>query len=134
MKWKLNSLLRERKDVVRIGKMAETWCRNHMGENNKKTYQIYVCYWRCLFEEDTDMGEYDPSEHTIFIYYKNIDNVKELLQTIIHEWTHSLQPLTSKWKEYNETAYSRNPFERAAYSSEKLYSDMWRDIKPKLNK
>jgi len=89
MKWKLNSLLKERKDVVRIGKMAETWCRNHMGENNKKTYQICVCYWRCLFEADTDMGEYDPQEHSIFIYYKNIDNVKELLQTIIHEWTHS---------------------------------------------
>jgi len=60
MKWKLNSLLKERKDVVRIGRMAETWCRKHMGENNKKSYQICVCYWRCLFEEDTDMGEYDP--------------------------------------------------------------------------
>ena len=131
MKWKLNSLLRERKDVVRIGKMAETWCRNHMGENNKKQLKILVTYWKGW---DTDMGQYDPQEHGIFIYYKNIDNVKELLQTIIHEWTHSLQPLTSKWKEYNETAYSRNPFERAAYSSEKLYSQMWADIKHKLNK
>ena len=131
MKWKLNSLLEERKDVVRIGKMAETWCRNHMGENNKKQLKILVTYWKGW---DTDMGQYDPQEHGIFIYYKNIDTVKELLQTIIHEWTHSLQPLTSKWKEYNETAYSRNPFERAAYSSEKLYSQMWADIKHKLNK
>lgn len=134
MKWKLSSNIKERKDIVRIGKMAETWCRTHMGENNKKAYRICVCYWRCLFEDDTDMGEYDPQEHTIFIYYKNISTVKELLQTIIHEWTHSIQPLASKWKEYNEVVYSRNPYEREAYKSEELYSDMWASIKQKLNK
>jgi hypothetical protein len=133
MKWNLNSALNERKDVVRIGKMAETWCRNNMGLNNKKQLQIIVCYWQS-FEGDTDMGEYDPSEHAIYIYYNNIDNVKELLQTVIHEWTHSLQPLTSKWREYNDIAYSRNPFEREAYKSEKLYSDLWKSIKHKLNR
>ncbi len=133
MKWKLNSALNERKDVVRIGKMAETWCRNNMGLNNKKQLQIVVCYWKG-FDGDTDMGEYDPQDHAIYIYYNNIDNVKELLQTIIHEWTHSLQPLTSKWREYNDVAYSRNPFERAAYKSEGLYSELWRSIKHKLNR
>jgi hypothetical protein len=133
MKWKLSSALNERKDVVRIGKMAETWCRNHMGLNNKKQLQIVVCYWKS-FEGDTDMGEYDPQDHSIHIYYNNIANVKELLQTVIHEWTHSLQPLTSKWREYNDIAYSRNPYEREAYKSEALYSQLWQSIKPKLNR
>lgn len=131
MKWKLSSALNERKDVVRIGRMAETWCRHNMGQNNKKQLGILVSYWKGW---DTDMGEYDPQDHAIFIYYNNIDTVKELLQTIIHEWTHSLQPLTSKWKEYNDVAYSRNPYEREAYASEKLYKDMWAVIKHKLNK
>ena len=133
MKWKLSSIINERKDVVRIGRMAETWCRRNMGENNKKKLGIIVSYWKS-FEGDTDMGEYDPQDHAIFIYYNNIGNVKELLQTIIHEWTHSLQPLTSKWKEYNDIAYSRNPYEREAYASEKLYSELWKGIKHKLNK
>lgn len=133
-KWNLNSSVKERKDSVRIGKMAETWLRKYMGENNKKTYKICVVYNTIFWEGCTDMGQYDPQDHTIFIYYKNISNVKELLQTLIHEWTHSLQPLTSKWKEYNSTSYSRNPYERAAYSAEKLYSEMWNEIKPKLNK
>jgi hypothetical protein len=131
MKWKLSSAVKDRKDVVRIGRMAETWCRKHMGENNKKQLGILVSYWKGW---DTDMGEYDPSDHAIFIYYNNIDNVKELLQTIIHEWTHSLQPLTSKWKEYNDIAYSRNPYERQAYASEVLYKELWNVIKHKLNK
>jgi hypothetical protein len=131
MKWKLSSAVKERKDVVRIGRMAETWCRQNMGQNNKKQLGIIVSYWKGW---DTDMGEYDPQDHAIFIYYNNIDNVKGLLQTIIHEWTHSLQPLTSKWKEYNDVAYSKNPFERKAYASEKLYTDMWAVIKHKLNK
>jgi hypothetical protein len=133
MKWNLNSALNERKDVVRIGRMAETWCRNHMGLNNKKQLQIIVSYWKS-FDGDTDMGEYDPQDHAIYIYYNNIDNVKELLQTIIHEWAHSLQPLTSKWKEYNDVAYSRNPFEREAYKAEALYSELWKSIKHKLNR
>lgn len=133
MKWTLNRIISDRNDVVRIGRMAETWCRNNMGSNNKKKYQLETYYFKS-YEGDTDMGEYDPQEHAIYIYYNNIDNVKELLQTIIHEWTHSLQPLTSKWREYNGTVYSRNPFERAAYKSEALYSELWKSIKPKLNK
>lgn len=131
MKWKLNSIILERKDVVRIGKIAETWCRKNMGENNKKQLQIVVTYWKAI---DKIWGEYDPDDHAIFIYYNNIGNVKGLLQTLIHEWTHSLQPLTSKWKEYNSVVYSKNPYEKEAYTSEALYSKMWVDIKQKLNK
>jgi hypothetical protein len=131
MKWSLGSTLKERKDAVRIGRMAETWCKNNMGENNKKKFAILVTYWKGW---DTDMGQYDPEDHAIFIYYNNTNKVKDLLQTIIHEWTHSLQPLTSKWKEYNAVAYSKNPYEKEAYASEKLYSKMWVDIKHKLNK
>lgn len=131
MKWRLGSTLSERQDAVRIGKMAETWCKKHMGQNNKKKFSILVTYWKGW---DSDWGSYDPEDHAIFVYYNNTPTVKDLIQTIIHEWTHSLQPLTSKWKEYNAVCYSKNPFEREAYASEKLYSEMWADIKHKLNK
>jgi hypothetical protein len=131
MKWNLSSKIEDRRDVVRIGRMAETWCRNHMGENNKKKLSLLVTYWKGW---DTDMGEYDPQDHCIFIYYNNTNTVKELLQTIIHEWTHSLQPLTSKWKEYNKMEYNSNPYEKEAYASEVKYKDMWQVIKHKLNK
>ena len=76
MKWKLSSALKDRKDVVRIGRMAETWCRQNMGQNNKKQLGIIVSYWKGW---DTDMGEYDPQDHAIFIYYNNIANVKAVV-------------------------------------------------------
>ena len=80
------------------------------------------------------LNEFFYARGIVIIYYNNIDTVKELLQTIIHEWTHSLQPLTSKWKEYNDIAYSRNPYEREAYASEVKYKELWNVIKHKLNK
>lgn len=133
MKWTLNSVINNRADAVRIGRMAETWCRNHMGENNKKRLGIITVYWKGWKGFET-MGDYDPEDHCIAIYWNNISNVKELLQTIIHEWTHSLQPLTSKWSEYNSHAYHKNPYEKEAYASEVMYSQLWKSIKPKLNK
>ncbi len=112
--------------------MAETWCRKHMGINNRKKLDILVSYRQS--RNLSIVGEYDPQEHEIFVYWDNIDNVKELLQTMIHEWTHSLQPLTSKWSEYTAEAYSRNRFEKEAYDNEKRYVEMWADLKSKINK
>jgi hypothetical protein len=131
MNIKLNSKL-DRKGVVRIGKMAETWCRQHMGLNNRKKLELLVSYKQG--DDASLVGEYDPQEHEIIIYWDNIDNVKELLQTMIHEWTHSLQPLSSKWSEYNAQVYSRNRFEKEAYDNEKRYTEMWIAIKSKINK
>jgi hypothetical protein len=129
--YKLNSRI-DRKGAVRIGNMVTTWCRTHMGLNNKKQYSILTSY-KSGYDASL-VGEYDPKEHEIIIYWNNIDNVKELIQTIIHEWTHSLQPLTSRWKEYNAESYSRNRFEKEAYDSEKRYIEVWTHIKHKLNK
>ena len=122
----------DRKGAVRIGNMVETWCRKHMGLNNKKQYELLVSYKQSW--DASLVGEYDPQEHEIIIYWDNIDNVKELIQTMVHEWTHSLQPLTSRWKEYNAQAYSRNRFEKEAYDSEARYIEVWQAIKSKLNR
>ena len=129
--YKLSSKV-DRKDAVRIGNMVKTWCRTHMGLNNKKQYELLVSYRQGY--DASLVGEYDPQEHEITVYWDNIENIKELIQTIIHEWTHSLQPLTSRWKEYNAEAYSRNRFEKEAYESEKRYVEVWAHIKQKLNK
>ena len=131
MSIKLNSRL-DRKGVVRIGKMAETWCRKHMGLNNRKALELLVSYKQGYIP--SIVGEYDPQDHEIIVYWDNVDNVKELLQTMIHEWTHSLQPLSSKWKEYKAQVYTRNKFEKEAFDNEILYIEMWAAIKSKINK
>ena len=70
----------------------------------------------------------------ILIYYGSIDNIKELLQTCIHEWTHQLQPIRTKYYKY-PGSYSRNPYERQARRNEDKYTPIvWKELKHKINK
>ena len=53
--------------------------------------------------------------------------------TCIHEWTHQLQPITTKYYKY-PGSYSRNPYERQARYREKKYTPiLWDAIKNKVN-
>jgi hypothetical protein len=98
--------------------------------NNRKKY---VPSWNITKGYDPDLvGEYDHEMNEVLIYYGGIDNVKELIQTCIHEWTHQLQPITTKYFKY-PGSYSRNPYERQAkYNETKYYKQCWESIKQKL--
>jgi hypothetical protein len=121
-----------RAEAVRIGHMAITWCKKMLGVNNRKSLLIET-----VFSVDMDnpkiCGEYDDIENLIFIYYRNCDDVRELLATILHEWQHSLQPLRSKYHKV-KGPYCRNPYEIEARKAEALYSALWTDVKPKVNR
>jgi hypothetical protein len=83
---------------------------------------------------DNTCGEYDCWDNEIFIYWNNCDNVRELICTVVHEWTHQNQPIVTKYYKYPGT-YSRNPYERAAkYAEQKWTPVVWKEIKHKINK
>lgn len=117
---------------MRIGKMAFTWCRKVLGVNNRKSLLIEYIF-STEMDDPKVCGEYDDIENIIFIYYRNCDDVRELVATILHEWQHSLQPLRSKYHKV-KGPYCRNPFEIEARKTEVMYSAVWVDIKPKVNK
>ena len=121
-----------RAPTVRIANMALRWCRRELGVNNRKKYQpiwpVRKADWPVL------CGEYDHEANEVLIYYDSIDTVRELLATCIHEWTHQLQPIRTKYFKY-PGSYSRNPYERQARYNEKKYTPvLWADIKHKINK
>lgn len=121
-----------RSEVVRIGKMVFTWCKHTLGINNRKS--LLIEYTFSLDEANPKIcGEYDDIENIIYIYYRNCDDIKELIATILHEWQHSLQPVRSKYHKI-KGPYCRNPFEIEARKTEQYYSAVWSDIKPKVNK
>jgi hypothetical protein len=63
-----------------------------------------------------------------------MDDIRELIATIIHEWTHHLQPVRSKYKKW-KGSYKKNPLEVEAYRAEALYtSPCWKAIKDKVNR
>ena len=120
----------ERGPTVRIANLALRWCRDNMGVNNRKKFKPV---WSILKGYDCELvGEYDDVMNEVFIYYGAIEDVKELIQTCIHEWTHQLQPITTKYFKY-PGSYSRNPYERQAkYNEQKYYKECWNSIKKKI--
>lgn len=120
--------------TTRIANMVFRWCRRNLGVNGRKKWQP-VWYIRRGWDEDCgDMGEYDAYDNEIFIYYNNIPDVRELIRTIVHEWTHQNQPILTKYHKYPGT-YSRNPYERQArYAELKWTPVIWKQLKNKINK
>lgn len=96
LKTRLDAL--ERGPTIKVANHALRWCRDNLGVNNRKKYYPS---WSVTKGYDPDLvGEYDHEMNEVLIYYGGIDDVKELLQTCIHEWTHQLQPITTKYFKY----------------------------------
>lgn len=122
-----------RKEIARIGGMGWRWCRKNMGINLRKTWQAEV-YFSAWDDDDNVCGQYDDESNEIFIYYRNCDDVREFLRTIIHEWKHHLQPLRSRYAKYKGPYYF-NPFEVEARKAEREnLRPLWDTIKPKVNR
>ena len=121
-----------RAGMLRIASMAITWCKKHLGVNGRKAlYPIWVFSAERM---ENIVGDYDDVENQITIYYHNVDDVRELIATIIHEWTHQLQPCRTKYNKW-KGSYQKNPLEVEAYEAEALYtSPCWKAIKSKVNR
>jgi hypothetical protein len=134
MIYTLGSELRSRRDVLRIGRQVEKWCRTNMGINGRKKYDTIITYYKSL-PDDVDMGEYRYWDNEIIIYYNNCRTVANLIRTILHEWQHQLQPMSKYEKIHDEVGYEEHPFEKEAEAVEqKYYKQVWAHIKPTINK
>lgn len=120
-----------REPTVRIANMALRWCRREFGINRRKKYDP-IWYIQKGYEDGT-CGQYDDTDNEVYIFWDQIKDVNELIGTCIHEWTHQLQPITTKYYKY-PGSYSRNPYERQARYREKKYTPiLWDAIKNKVN-
>ena len=123
-----------RAHTVRIAQMTFRWCVRNLGVNRRKKWAPAWYIVKSWDDGAGDMGEYDAVDNEIFIYYDNIPTVRELIRTIVHEWTHQNQPILTKYHKY-PGSYSRNPYERAArYAEMKWQPVIWNELKHKINK
>ncbi len=134
MAYTLVSKIPTRKEVLRIGRQAERWCRDNMGLNSRKKFDPTITYYQSV-PADVCMGEYRYWDNEIIVYYNNTPNIRAFIQTIIHEWQHQLQHMTKYEKIHNEVGYEEHPFEKEAEAIEKKnYKQVWKHIKPTINK
>lgn len=115
-----------RAPAVSITNMALRWCKRNLGVNKRKKFEPI---WSVVKGYDTDCGAYDADDNEIWIYWDQCEDVRELIQTCIHEWTHQLQPIRTKYYKY-PGSYSKNPYEREARRNEDKYTkECWTHIK-----
>jgi hypothetical protein len=134
MAYTLKSEVSARKEVLRIGRQIERWCRENMGVNGRKKYDPTITYYKSL-PTDSCMGEYRYWDNELIIYYNNCKTIKDLICTIVHEWQHQLQPMSKYEVLDDEHGYDDNPLEIEAVEAElRYYKPIWIAIKPKLNK
>lgn len=117
-----------RSNAIALTRRTLKWCERTLGTNGRKRYRLRA-YVRRGPDDDDICGEYDCWDNEIYIYWDKCDTVRELISTCIHEWTHSLQPILTKYYKYPGT-YSRNPYERQARYNEKKWTPIcWKEIR-----
>jgi hypothetical protein len=118
----------QRNDLVRFAKM---WCVACFGEK-RHVDKLSV---RVVWPDDDDFdgmyyGWYHHENNRIMINASRSYHIKQFLKTFLHEYTHSLQPVKTRYASYNRLfGYEFNPHEVAARANEVYYKHVWHAYK-----
>jgi hypothetical protein len=126
-----------RKQIKQICKIIVKWCLAHLGENHriKKKLKIETVYNTPVFE---GYAEYDIDEEfrIIRVFMDYNPTIKQLISSLLHEFQHNLQPVTTQYdKLQKKYGYHNHPFEKQARKTEERFTKVcWDDIRPKVEK
>ena len=102
------------------------WCMNNMDYPTGHKYypQVKICYYKT---KRNRFGDYTSNDRLIRIFINNHYSVEELINTVIHEYTHYLDmPFQKDQNEYNrylkQIGYYDNPFEINARETADKYT------------
>lgn len=101
------------------------WCKQNL--EPPKYHKYYPVVEVLYYKNQKRNGAYLPSNLTIKIFVNNHQNIEELVETIIHEYTHYLQMPRKvdqlNYAKYNKSkGYFENPYEVEARERAALYT------------
>lgn len=110
---------------LKYSKLALTWCKQYFGKNNRKKRKLLLKPKKNtkFIKRSKVFGLYCFYRNTIYIYLNNCDSIDEIISTIIHEYTHYLQPSTKYMYYQSVYNYTQNPFEIEAKRNEEKCLD-----------
>ena len=87
-KWHKNTSLKwkRKKDVEQLTFTVANWCMHNL-PSNEKLPKLWIDWKR----QQRCYGEYDYTDNEIIVYPLIHEKVKDIIDTIIHEWIHFLQ-------------------------------------------
>jgi hypothetical protein len=117
--------------LLKIAEKTLMWCHYKFGVNPKKRTAVKLSLYTV---GSPYYGAYLHRKNTIIIFKEKHKTIEEFVRTIIHEYTHYLQPIRKYYHLVEKiTGYGDNPFEAEAYRNEELfYKNCWLQVKRSL--
>ena len=112
--------------VERIIKRSYPKIVKHLGGKKKQVEVHHDIYSRLgavgiedLMKQNNPSAEYSPVDDLIYIYWSAMHSDEEIIRSLLHEHTHTLQDQQMFKKMYDDGfKYNDHPFELAALASE----------------
>ena len=106
-----------KREIKKVLQFCAEWCHENMGVNNRKRSDLTYSFNN---DKDGFYGFYCPSYNHISLSLAECKTVGRLTSTFIHEYTHYLQPVLTKYvKSVEKHGYWDCPFEVEARMMEK---------------
>lgn len=122
----------DRQDIRNIVKHATKWCVANFGVNNRR-HKPFTVSIRMQVSGSPRYGEFRHMDNTMVVFYNNCENIRSIIQTVLHEYTHYMQPIRgSYFKLLDEHGYIKHPMEIEARESENRYKECWNYIKQNI--
>ena len=75
-------------------------------------------------EQGNPQAQYDPADDVIYIYSETTNNLEQIIRSLLHEHTHTLQDQKEFKKLYDKGYnYGNHPFELEALEAEKNWKN-----------
>jgi hypothetical protein len=116
----------------RLVNLTVEWCKKFFTSPHiKRRKELLVMLYSSPTHEV--YGQYCERNNWLTINLANCKDVKDIVKTTIHEYTHFCQDLKEYAVMTKKVGYDFNPFEVEARLNENTYyKNCWRSIKPKL--
>ena len=110
-----------------------SWCQENLSPPVIKRRSVMkVMVFR---ETGGDYGYYCDQNNWLVINLDVTPNIRMLIRSTIHEYTHTLQPVKTNYaKLYDEHGYNNHPYEIEARNNEMLINEVWPEIRKKIIK
>lgn len=111
------------------------WCIDKWGlKDHNYELILDVSYKEHMVTGESDKAEYDPTHNEIVIFPSQHSNIRDLIDSVIHEFTHQRQDLSNYFEILNKRGYSNHPLEIEAFEVAKKNRTLcWKDIKKIIN-
>ena len=107
------------------------WCEKKIGTKHKRRTLKYKVL--TLPEGYTPAyGMYCPNRNTLYVFRNHAEDVKMVIRSVLHEYTHFMQNLRHYESVLKKVGYDKHPLEKQARAMEYFYGYCWRNIKNKF--